>query len=236
MENQSDLLPNIPFESVPPNHIAVTATNADNPGTSTPMFSPLTVSAAQAAKKGKTSNSRSGRAKQVTYEFAKPPKGIYVTTHPSPTYHMYNLPVFENEDAKTFHYINPELFLSGNLPERFQASCKVMDIHTAALADGTFILWYVFVSNSKWRKGAVKAVEAAGRAWVIVTSIMARQTYAIEAAEEPIPNPKWETLPPFQQMLLNAFDSLVNAVDDKVVLDFMSGGVASAAERDGYDD
>jgi hypothetical protein len=237
MENNLDSLPNIPFEAAhttigTPTHEVVG--NAAKHGTSQTMFSPLSSRAAQAAKKGSTSNSRTGRAKQVTYEFAKPPKGIYVTVHPSPAYHVYSLPVFVNENEGTFHYISPELFESGSLPPRFQSACKVMDVHTAALADGTYILWYIFVSASKWRKAAVKAVDAARRAWVIVTSIKARQTYAIETANELIPAPKWESLPDFQQMLLDAFDSSVTVADNKVVNDYMSGGVAAAEDVEDY--
>jgi len=237
MDTPIESLPNIPFESAhtttgtPTNEVVG---NAAKHGTSQTMFSPLSSKAAQAAKKGNTSNSRTGRAKQVTYEFAKPPKGIYVTVHPSPSYHVYNLPVFVNENEGTFHYISPELYESGSLTTRFHGACKVMDVHTAALADGTYILWYVFVSASKWRKAAVKAVDAARRAWVIVTSIKARQTYAIEAAVEAIPEPKWESLPGFQQMLLDAFDSSVTVADDKVVNDYMSGGVAAAEAGDDY--
>lgn len=237
MDTHNESLPNIAFESAqtgtgtPTNEVVG---NAAKHGTSQPMFSPLSTKASQAAKKGNTSNSRTGRAKQVTYEFAKPPKGIYVTVHPSPAYHVYNLPVFVNENEGTFHYVNPDLYESGNLPMRFQAACKVMDVHTAALADGTFILWYVNVSTSKWRKAAVKSVDAARRAWVIITSIKARQTYAIEPAEDVIPAPKWDSLPAFEQMLLNAFDSSVNVADDKVINDYMSGGVAAAEDGEGY--
>lgn len=237
MEHQSDSLPNIPFEAAqtdngkPTNEVVG---NAPKHGTSPSMFSPLSSKAAYAAKKGSTSNSRTGRAKQVTYEFAKPPKGIYVTVHPSPAYHAHNLPVFVNENEGTFHYISPELYESGDLPMRFQNACKVMDIHTAALADCTFILWYIFVSASKWRKAAVKAVEAARRAWVIVTSIKARQTYAVEAAVDEIPEPKWESLPAFEQMLHDAFDSSINVADDKVIHDYMSGGVAGSQDAEEY--
>jgi len=198
------------------------------------MFSPITAKYAQAAKKGSTSSSRTGRAKQVTYEFGKPPKGIYVKVHPSASYHVHNLPVYANENEGTFHYIAPELFESGDLPERFQCACKIMDVHTAALADGTFILWFVYVSASKWRKAAVKAVEAAARSWVIVTSIKARQTYAIEPACEAIPEPDWKSLPDFQSLLLDAFDSSICTTDDKVVQDYMSGGVASNDNGDDY--
>jgi hypothetical protein len=201
--------------------------------TSKTMFAPASRNAAESAKKGTTSTSRSGKAKQVSYEFGKPPKGIYVKVHPSSAYHTFNLPVFVNENEGTFHYINPELFESGDLPQRFQGVCKLMDIHTAGCADGTFFLWHVFVSSSKWRKAAVKAVDAARQDYVIVTSIKSRQTYNVEIADQPIPEPRWASLPSFEEMLLDAFDSNINVSDDKVVLDYMSGGVA--AREDGED-
>jgi len=191
------------------------------------MFAPASRKAAEAAKKGTTSSSRTGKAKQVSYEFGKPPKGIYVKVHPSAGYHTFNLPVFENKDESTFHYINPELFESGNLPQRFQNACKLMDIHAAGCADGTFILWYVFVSSSKWRKAAIKAVQEAQRGYVIVSSIKARQTYNVEIADQPIPEPNWASLPSFEQLLMDAFDSNINVADDKVVTDYMRGGVVA---------
>src|SRR6059036_2365821 len=61
------------------------------------LFSPVSRKTAEAAKKGTTSTSRTGKAKQITYEFNKPPRGIYVKVHPSPSYHTFNLPVFVNE-------------------------------------------------------------------------------------------------------------------------------------------
>ena len=202
-----------------------------NPSSKT-MFAPASRKAAEAAKKGTTSTSRTGKAKQVSYEFGKPPRDIYVKAHPSSGYHAFNLPVFENKNESTFHYINPQLFESGNLPERFRNVCKLMDIHTAGCADGTFFLWHVFVSSSKWRKAAVKAVQAAQRDYVIVSSIKARQTYRVEIADQPIPEPNWASLPSFEQLLMDAFDSNINVADDKVVTDYMSGGVAAGEDEE----
>ena len=221
-------LPDTSFEEalpLPANGKATTESVAHATKTKT-LFSPVSRKTAEAAKKGTTSTSRTGKAKQITYEFNKPPRGIYVKVHPSPSYHTFNLPVFVNETEGTFHYISPELFESSELPERFRNACKIMDIHAAGLADGTFILWFVFVSSSKWRKAAVKAVEQSKLGFGIVTALKARQTYTFEPATEPIPEPKWESLPSFEQMLLDAFDSSVNVADDKVVADYMSGGVA----------
>ena len=230
-------LPDVAFEPpavIPtngkPTHEAVANATKNNP--SKTMFAPASRKAAEAAKKGTTSTSRTGKAKQVSYEFGKPPKGIYVKVHPSPAYHTFNLPVFVDENEGTFHYISPELFESDELPERFRSVCKLMDIHTAGCADGTFFLWYVFVSSSKWRKAADKAVDEARREYVIVSSIKARQTYSVEIADQPIPEPKWQSLPYFEQMLMDAFDSNINVAADKIVLDYMSGGVAACEDRD----
>jgi hypothetical protein len=200
--------------------------NATKTSSSKTLFAPASRKAAEAAKKGTTSTSRTGKAKQVSYEFRKPPKGIYVKVHPSPNYHTHHLPVFVNENEGTYHYINPALYESGELPGRFQNACKLMDIHTTGCADGTFILWHVYVSASRWRKAAVKAVDAARNEYVIVSSIKARQTYLVEATDQLIPEPKWSSLPSFDQMLIDAFDSTIHVADDKVVLDYMLGGVA----------
>jgi hypothetical protein len=137
-ENDPARLSDVAFEppaAIPANGKATTEAiaNAKKHNPSTTMFAPASRRAAEAAKKGTTSTSRTGKAKQVSYEFGKPPKGIYVKVHPAAAYHTFNLPVFVNENEGTFHYIDPELFDSGELPERFRNVCKLMDIHTAAV-------------------------------------------------------------------------------------------------------
>jgi hypothetical protein len=228
---------NVAFDSPEATPTNGTATNeaVANAAKNTPSktrFPPASRKAAEAAKKGTTSSSRTGKAKQVSYEFGKPPKGIYVKVHPSPAYHTFHLPVFFNENEGTFHYVDAELFNSGDLPERFKRVCKILDIHTTGCADGTFFLWWVPVSASKWYKAAKKAVDAARRDYVIVSSIKARQTYSIESVDEPIPEPKWASLPTFEQLLMDAFDSTINVADDKMVLDYMRGGVAAREDED----
>jgi hypothetical protein len=54
----------------------------------------------------------------------------------------------------------------------------------------------------------------------------------VEIADQPIPEPKWASLPSFEQMLMDAFDSNINVTDDKVVLDYMSGGVAAREDEE----
>ena len=101
-----------------------------------PMFSGVSAKAAARAKKGTTSSSRTGRAKQATFSFGKPKKTVYVKVHPSPAYTMPNVPVYENELTGTFHFVKPALYESDELPERFLRACKTIDIFTTGAADG----------------------------------------------------------------------------------------------------
>jgi hypothetical protein len=104
---------------------------------------------------------------------------------------------------------------------------KLIDIYAAGGADGTFFLWYINVTSHSSRKGALKAVEIARSRYVIVEWLKSAATYTIEPATEAIPPPKWETLPSLEAMMLDAFESVVSVADDKVVRDYMSGGVAN---------
>jgi hypothetical protein len=196
------------------------------------MFESASRRSAELAKKGSTSSSRTGKAKQVSYEFCKPPKNTYIKTHPSPSYHAYNLPTYVNEISGKFSFIPPALSESGDLPARFQGAIKLMDVHTAGLADGSFLLWYVFVSASPWRKSAEKVVEAAALNFGIVDTIRQRQTYTWEPACDPIAEPKWASLPDFESLLMGAYDNIIHVADDKTVTDFMSGGVAADRENE----
>jgi hypothetical protein len=194
-------------------------------------FQTVSRKTASAAKKGETSNSRTGKGKQVTYEFSKPPKNIYVKVHPSPDYSQHGFAAYHDENTGKFYFVQPNLYESDELPERFKNACKIMDVYTAGAADGTFFLWYLFESASPWFKAAQKTVDLARRNYGVVSSIKQRQTYSFEIATEAIPEPKWGTLPPFEQLLLGAFDSTISVANDKVVTDFMSGGVANRRDE-----
>jgi hypothetical protein len=207
-------------------------TKADATNSQESAFPSVSRKTAAAAKKGETSGSRTGKGKQVTYEFSKPPKNLFIKVHPSPGYSKLGLAVYNDENTSKFHFVRPDLYESGELPERFKNACKIMDVYTAGAADGTFFLWFLFESASPWFKAAQKTVDLARRNYGVVSSIKQRQTYSFEVATEAIPEPKWESLPPFEQLLLGAFDSAVAVADDKVVTDFMSGGVANREEED----
>lgn len=197
-----------------------------------PLFGGVSARTAAAAKKGNTSTSRTGKAKQISFSFAKPKKSVYVKVHPSPAYTMTNVPVYQNDVTDTWHYIMPDLYESGELPDRFSRAVKLIDIYVAGAADGSFFLWYVPVTSHSSRKGAIKAVETARTRYVIVEWFRQAATYTLEPATEPIPEPRWDSLPTLEAMMLDAFDSVVSVADDKVVRDYMSGGVANRKDEE----
>ena len=200
-----------------------------------PKFAPVSMATANAAKKGNTSTSRTGEGKQISFEFSTPTqasKNMYFRTHPSAAYHAANLPVYYDENHDSYHYIDPTLYESGLLPDRFQSACKLQDCHVMGVADGTFFIWKINVSDSKWRKAAIKVLEASKSGFIVIQTLRSKQTYAVEPAPDPIPEPRWSSLPQFDSMLNDAFDSVVSVADDKVVLDFMSGGVSIAEEME----
>jgi len=76
------------------------------------------------AKKGGVSKSRTGKARQVTVEFGKPPKHLYVKVHPNPEYRQNGIAIFFDQDRDTAHYIPADLYEGDTLPERFKRACK----------------------------------------------------------------------------------------------------------------
>lgn len=176
------------------------------------------------AKKGGVNKSRTGKARQVTVEFGKPPKHLYVKVHPSPAYRQYGVPVFFDKDRDTAHYVPAEMYEGDVLPERFKRACTITNVFTAALADGSFILWTINQSATKWFKAAMRAMEAATHEFVLVEAVKARSTYMIEPSDGTVPEPKWETLPTFEALLEGAFDSTIIGANDEVVARYMSGG------------
>jgi hypothetical protein len=204
-----------------------------NPTTKTGRTNRFSVSStvAQKAKKGETASTGTSKGRQATIDLGKPPKNVFVTVHPDRAYRQANVPVYYDEANEKYHLINPELYESGNLPDRFQRACRIMDVYTAALADGSFLLWQIYQSASKWCNAAQKAVQAAMNGWVLVEALKSRSTYLITPAEFAIPAPKWDKLPEFDVMLMDAFASTIYRADDEVINKYLSGGYNEEAEE-----
>lgn len=197
-----------------------------------PLFGGVSAKTAARAQKGELSTSRTGNRKQAAYSFSKPKKGLFIKVNPDPAYTLTNVPVFLNDATDSWHYITPELYESGELPDRFVRACKLMDIFVVGGADGSFFLWPVPVTSHSSRKGALAAAEVARNRYVIVEWFKPAATYNIEPATEPIPEPDWASLPSLEVMMLAAFHSVVSVATDKVVVDYMSGGVANRKDKE----
>ena len=214
-----------PPRAAQPNGNAGVATPATKPQPKPQSkFASVGADTMRKAKKGGVNKSRTGKARQVTVEFGKPPKHLYVKVHPSPTYRQYGVPVFFDKDRDTAHYVPAEMYEGDVLPERFKRACTITNVFTAALADGSFILWTINQSATKWFKAAMRAMEAATHEFVLVEAVKARSTYMIEPSDGTVPEPKWETLPTFEALLEGAFDSTIIGANDEVVARYMSGG------------
>lgn len=187
-------------------------------------FKSVSAETAKKAKKGTTSSSRTGKSRQATVEFGKPPKHIWVRVDTRPNYRQMNVPVYIDKDRDQTYYVAPDFYESDAIPERFKRACTLIDIYTAGLADGSFLLWTVAVSASKWRKGAVAALMAAMDGYVLVEAFKPRSTYLITQCEEDIPAPKFETLGSFESLLEQAFDGVITAAHDEAVARYLSGG------------
>ena len=112
-----------------------------------PLFGGVSAKTAARAQKGELSTSRTGNRKQAAYSFSKPKKGLFIKVNPDPAYTLTNVPVFLNDATDSWHYITPELYESGELPDRFVRACKLMDIFVVGGADGSFFLWPVPVTE-----------------------------------------------------------------------------------------
>ena len=194
------------------------------PNRAASKFKSVSAETAKKAKKGTTSSSRTGKSRQATVEFGKPPKHIWVRVDPRPNYRQMNVPVFIDRDRDQTYYVSPEFYESDAIPERFKRACTLIDIYTAGLADASFLLWTVGVSASKWRKGAVAAINEAMDGYVLVEAYKPRSTYLITQCEEDIPAPKFETLGSFESLLEQAFDGTIDAANDEAVARYLSGG------------
>jgi hypothetical protein len=203
---------------------SVTPTNGKTTGYATTTTAPkaqkrfrsVSADTARAAKKGDTAKSRTGKSRQASVEFGKPPKHIWVKVYANPTYRQFNVPVFIDKDRDTVHYVAPEVYEGDELPERFKRACTLMDIYTAGLADGSFFLWTINVSGSKWRKAAVRAVQAALEGYVLVEAYKPRSTYTT-----------------FEALLDQAFDTTITSANDEVVNRYMSGGFWEETDEQG---
>ena len=87
-------------------------------------FKSVSAETAKKAKKGTTSSSRTGKSRQATVEFGKPPKHIWVRVDTRPNYRQMNVPVYIDKDRDQTYYVSPEFYESDAIPGALQACMR----------------------------------------------------------------------------------------------------------------
>jgi len=108
------------------------------------------------------------------------------------------------------YYVSPDL----ELPESVATYIKTTDLYAAQTHDGAIFIWFVHHSDTSWFRAANRTLKACMSAWRRVVARKAANTYDLYAPEQPIPEPTWEGLPTFIEMVENGFeDRLITSID-----------------------
>jgi hypothetical protein len=142
-----------------------------------------------------------GPREQTTHELRAPKKSEFVRVNPAEEYHIYNVPLLEDLEGKGWYFVDG----SAELPDLIEELVRHANIYTAQTHDGTTFLWLVKHKNTNWYTSARRAVTAAVSRWVSVRARNAANSYDLRPPRDPIPEPDWSSLPPFDVMLEMAF-------------------------------
>lgn len=176
--------------------------------------------AAQSARAAKKQAAApAGKREQATYELTRPPRGKFVRVHPSDAYRIYNIPVLENPETNEMYFVEQSV----ELPDFIAAQVRHINIYAAQTHDYSVFLWMVKVSETNWFKAARRAVNASLSRWVQVQARKAANTYDLITPHDPIPEPDWSSLPPFDEMLEIAFEDHVIASTDHPLIRKLQG-------------
>ena len=178
------------------------------------MIRPVAPALTRAREAKKNPAAPVGKRTQATYPIMKPMKSKYVRVHPGADYRLHNILTYTDSDTQEMYYVSPDL----ELPESVADCTKVSDLYAAQTHDGTIFIWFVHHSDTCWFRAAKKAVQTCVSFWRRVVARKAANTYDLYAPEQPIPDPTWEDLPPFLDMVEIAFeDRLITSADHPVI-------------------
>jgi len=185
--------------------------------TSTPIKTVSLIDRARAAKKNPPAPL--GKRTQATYPIQKPLKSKFVRVHPSTEYRISGVLTYTDSDSSEVYYVSPDL----ELPESIQSQTRVTDLYAAQTHDNTHFIWFIHRSDTSWYRAAVKAIRETTSNWRRVVSRKAANTYDLYAPEGPIPEPDWDGLPAFQEMLSSGFEERMITSNDHPVLRKLRG-------------
>lgn len=194
-------------------------TNAGSPNVSQPPTRKLRSKVEQelapsASKKIRSAPSALAMAKQAKRDYSAPvgrrvqtmypiqrPGSKFVQFHPDKSYRQSGVLTYKDPDTDEVYYVSPDL----EIPDGVRLS--VTNLYAGVTHDGTYFIWNVNRSDTPWYRSALKAVSACTGEWHKVVGRKGPNIYDLYVPAESIPQPDWSGLPPFEEMLLSAFDS-----------------------------
>jgi hypothetical protein len=169
--------------------------------------------AAQQAAKAKHGNEAApGERQQTVYPLVGLGKNKqrYTRVNGDASYHLMGVKTIEDKVEGKLYYLDPDL----ELPELIERNARITNLYAGQLSDGTYVVLYSHVSGTKWYQSALTVIRQCIDGWYAVIANKRASGYDLikPPAGERIPEPKWQELPPFIEMIENAFaDAMVTS-------------------------
>jgi hypothetical protein len=172
----------------------------------------MSKSAQQAAKAKHGNEAAPGERQQTVYPLAGlgKNKSRYLRINPDTTYHILGVKTIEDKVEGKLYYLDPDV----ELPELVERNARITNLYAGQLSDGTFLVVYSHVSGTKWYQSALAVVRNCMDNWFAVIANKRASGYDLIKlpSDERIPDPKWNELPPFIEMVENAFaDAMITS-------------------------
>ena len=143
-----------------------------------------------------------GRRVQTTYPVGRP-SFKYLRVHPDKSYRQLCVLTYKDPDTGDVYYVPPDL----EIPESYGVRLSVTDLYAGVTHDGTYFIWNINRSDTTWYRSAQTAIRECIGKWYKVVGRKGPNIYDLYPPAEEILEPDWSGLPPFDEMLLSAFDS-----------------------------
>lgn len=143
-----------------------------------------------------------GRRVQTMYPVGRP-GSKFLRVHPDKSHRQPAVLTYKDPDTDEVYYVSPDL----EIPESYGVRLSVSDLYAGVTHDATHFIWNVNRSETTWYRSALKAVNACVGNWYKVVGRKGPNIYDLYPPADRIPEPDWSGLPPFEEMLLSAFDS-----------------------------
>jgi hypothetical protein len=173
---------------------------------------PMSKAAQQAAKAKHGNEAAPGERQQTVYPLVGLGKNKqrYTRVNGDSAYHLMGIKTIEDKLEGKLYYLDPDL----ELPELIERNARITNLYAGQLSDGTYVVLYSHVSGTKWYQSALTVIRQCIDGWYAIIANKRASGYDLikPPAGERIPEPKWQELPPFIEMIENAFaDAMVTS-------------------------